>query len=59
MEAPLILADRLMQVIRESGLNKSQASAALEISRSLILAADDLPSTPFPRLPEGAASVEP
>jgi len=58
MEAPLILADRLMQVIRESGLNKSQVSAALEISRSLILAADDLPATPFPRSPAAAVSEE-
>ena len=51
MEAPLILAERLLQVIRESGLNITQAQVGLSIAGQLLLAADDIPSPPLPAIP--------
>jgi hypothetical protein len=46
MEAPLILADHIMRIVRGSGLNKSQARVALHIAEELLTATDDLPIAP-------------
>lgn len=42
MELPIILAQRIMDVIRSSGVTKMQANSALTITSTLLASADDI-----------------
>jgi hypothetical protein len=57
MESALILADRILQVIRESGANKVEALCALEVAHKVLPSVDEM-SFSRPAESEGQTAVD-
>jgi len=55
METALILANRLIQIIRETGASKAEAYCALEVAHKILPSITDLPDNPPIPVSEDAA----